>query len=216
MKSQAALSRPIESVAWIARARIVLDERCRMRPTTGERRLYVPLRIACELLAACCLLAASSEGASAALWLIVEPDSGAPGQTVQVRTIGDGAMGASSPGDSLPLFVNTAPSQQGISAADLSLVGTLTVDSSHNARGSFVVPSLRAGRYQLVLRCAVCGPTSAGRTLLPVGEFTITTSVPSTDTEALNGVGITPMVLVAMALGLTVVTMRVIAKRNPR
>lgn len=172
------------------------------------------LRAARVTVAASCLLVAYSESASAAVWLIVEPEIGAPGETVQVRTMGDGAMVASAPGESLPLYVSGAPSQQGSAAIDLTLVGGLTVDSSHNARGSFVVPSVRSGRYQLVLRCDACGPTSAGRTLLPVGEFTITTSVPSTDTEEPDGVRLIRLVLVSMGLGLTIVLLQMIARRS--
>jgi hypothetical protein len=179
-----------------------------------DREWVAPIRIVCEVLAACCLVAVYSRVAFAALWLVVEPDSGAPGETVQVRTFGDGAMAASAPGDSLPLFV-AGLTQWPFAEVDLTRVGTLTVDSSHNARGSFVVPSLRSGRYQLVLRCEACAPFSAGRTLLPVGEFTITASVPSTDTEELDGVSLIPTVLVSMGLGLTIVFLRVIAKRSP-
>jgi hypothetical protein len=172
------------------------------------------LRVARLIVAASCLVVAYSGSAAAAVWLIVEPDTGAPGETVQVRTMGDGAMVASAPGDSLPLYVSGTTSQQGLAASDLTLVGALTVDSSHSARGSFVVPSVRSGRYQLVLRCEACGPTSAGRTLLPVGEFTITSSVPSTDTERPDGVSLIPLVLVSMGLGLTIVLLQMIARRS--
>jgi len=177
---------------------------------------YEALRVARVIATASCLLVAYSGSASAAVWLIVEPDSGAPGETVQVRTIGDGAMAASAPGDSLPLYVSGTPSQQGSASTDLTLVGALTVDSSHNARGSFVVPSVRPGRYQLVMRCDTCGPTSAGRTLLPVGEFTVTTTVPRTDTERSDGVSLFPLMFVSMALGLTIVLLQMIAKRSRR
>ena len=174
------------------------------------------LQVARALAAASCLVLAYSGSASGAVWLIVEPDTGAPGETVQVRTIGNGAMAASAPGDSLPLYVSAPPSQQGSAAIALTLVGALTVDSSHDARGSFVVPSVRPGRYQLVLRCDACGPTSAGRTLLPVGEFTVTTSVPSTDTGRPDGVSLFPLTFVSMTLGLTIVLLQMIAKRSRR
>jgi hypothetical protein len=191
----------------------MMIELSRVTRVTSGRGVNAPLRIACGLLAACFLLAIDSGDAAGALWLTVEPDHGAAGDTVRVRTIGDGAMGAGSPGDSLPLFV-TGLSQQTFVETDLTRVGTLTVDASHNGVGSFVVPSVRSGRYQLVLRCDACAPTSAGRTLVPVGEFTVTASVPTTDTIQPDPVSLLPALLVSMGFGLTIVFIRAIAKRT--
>ncbi|HEY8115577.1 MAG TPA: hypothetical protein VIH70_04100, partial [Actinomycetota bacterium] len=138
----------------------------------------------------------SSGHAAAALWVTLDPTSGAPGETIRVRTAGQGAMAIARPGDAMSLYLRGGLPGSATEETPLE-VGQITVDSGLNGVGSFVVPALPAARYEVRLRCEPCAEFSFGNTLLWVADFTITAPMPSTDTEPTEDVTI-PAALVAL------------------
>ncbi len=113
--------------------------------------------------------------ASAALFLTLSKTSGPPGTSVKGHTGGTGAF----PGPMAPLptyFVSQAIADSVTSPNDprLVLVGQLQVDAHGDGIITFVVPSVPPGPFALMVSCPSCGPVSAGRVMLPVGEFQIT------------------------------------------
>lgn len=121
--------------------------------------------------------------AIAALFINLDPDRGPSGTLVAGRTMGDGAFEAAI--DPLPAFLVSDVTAGTVTTADdpsLVEVGKLVVDVAGNGRISFVVPTLDPGEYVLMIYCPPCAPTSAGRTMLPVADFTVTPSPPTTDT----------------------------------
>jgi hypothetical protein len=64
---------------------------------------------------------------------------------------------------------------------DLVRIGELVVDADGNGRLSFIVPEVDAGDYVVMAFCPACAPTSAGRSMLPIADFRVTLSAPTTD-----------------------------------
>jgi hypothetical protein len=122
-------------------------------------------------------LALGAETVRAALWLDFDPTSGPPGSTIAVRTHGHGAFGASPVGDAFPLYLVVDDSTD-----QLLRIGAVTVDIHHDGIGSFVVPEVAPGEYGSMIRCEPCAEHSAGRTLLPMGPFTVLSEAPNTAT----------------------------------
>ena len=123
------------------------------------------------------LLAGSAQ---AALWLLFSKTVAHPGESVVVRTAGNGAFrkaletGELRSGPPLRLFlVREAVADRVRSPADgrLVVVGRLAIDRRGNGRLRFSVPNLVAGSYTARLHCVPCASYSAGRTLLPVGPL---------------------------------------------
>jgi hypothetical protein len=129
-------------------------------------------------IAAALALGLAPAAVRAALWLTYDPPSGPPGTTVSVRTIGTGAFGLSNVGDSFPLYLVVDDAGD-----ELLRLGTLTVDSKHDGTGSFVVPDVSPGEHGVMVGCEPCAEFSNGRTLLPMGVFTVLAGVPSSSTS---------------------------------
>jgi hypothetical protein len=142
----------------------------------GRIRILTVVAVSIPVLAVALALAPPAVRAS--LWLTYDPPSGSPGTTVSVRTGGIGAFGLSNVGDVFPLYLVLDGSGN-----ELLRLGTITVDGNHDGSGTFVVPDVAPGEYGSVLRCEPCAEFSAGRTLLPMGLFSVLSAVPSTATR---------------------------------
>lgn len=120
---------------------------------------------------------------TAALFVILEPDHGPPGTEVTGRTPSSGAFaGLSEP---MPTYLVTRAAVDAVTNPDdaaLIEIGDLIVGADGNGRMSFVVPQVDPGDYVVMAFCAACAPTSAGRTMLPIAEFQVTSSAPNTET----------------------------------
>lgn len=122
--------------------------------------------------------------AIAALFLVLDRDSGPPGTRVAGRTGGNGAFATQV--DPLSTYlVSQAAANQVTSPNDPRLIkiGRLVVDAARNGRITFVVPQIDPGRYVVMVECPSCAQFSAGRTMLSVADFRVTASPPATDTE---------------------------------
>lgn len=118
------------------------------------------------------LLAAAT--VSAALFLILAPESGPPGTEVTGRTGGEGAL-PSAVGP-LPTYLVGEADLDGItSPGDPALVdiGQLLVDAEGNGSIRFVVPELDPGSYVVVVYCPACAAFSGGSVMAPVATFEV-------------------------------------------
>jgi len=129
-------------------------------------------------------VALAAAPAGAALFVVLEPASGAPGTGIIGRTGGQGALG-DSPDARIPLFlvaegvVGDLPGK--VDGADalttdgrLLPIGDLVGDPDGNGLLEFAVPELPPARYEVFAYCPSCEPYSFGRNLVPVGEFQVT------------------------------------------
>jgi hypothetical protein len=147
----------------------------------SRRRLFRLVTVGGLVLAS--LMPASE--AAASLWLVFSPASGPPGTTVVGRTGGQGSLVAIAP-VRLPVFMalgeRIAPDAEqetdlrALASAALLRVGTLEAGADGNGVVSFRVPAVRSGTHGLFLWCPPCSQFSAGRKVLPVGEFQVTAS----------------------------------------
>jgi len=119
----------------------------------------------------------------ASLVLILDSTSAPAGARVTGRTGGEGAF-ASQVDPLTTYLVASAVADQVTTPDDARLVeiGRLVVDAGGNGQIAFVVPRLDPGPYAVMVHCPSCAVTSSGRTMLPVADFRVTASVPSTDT----------------------------------
>lgn len=127
----------------------------------------------------------SAGRADAALFLVFSPDSGPSGILVRAVTGGEGALGSSTPvsvpipiylvpaagADAVPATAGSADQLERTSA--VTLIGSLRSDAAGNGSLTFRVPNLAPGRYVAVAFCTQCARYSAGRTVVPVGEFEV-------------------------------------------
>lgn len=113
-----------------------------------------------------------------AFWFNLDPSSGPPGTTVAGRSVGQGS-GTSAASTALPAYLVA----QGEHPESGTRLPDVIVDSAGNATVRFVVPNVPPGAYEVWVHCEPCGPTSGGRTDLPVAAFTVTLGPPATDTE---------------------------------
>ena len=149
-----------------------------MKHRLGGRASSVIALIVASVLS---LLAAGS--VSASLFVILEPAAGPPGTDVSGQTGGERAF--TSQLDPLPAYLVAAGAADAVATPDdphLVQIGELVVDASGNGRISFHVPVVEPGNYVLMVFCPSCAATSAGRSMLGVAEFRVTTAPPHTDT----------------------------------
>ena len=152
-----------------------------MQPSGSTRPTVVGAVIAAGLVS---LLAAATTSAS--LFLILKPTSGLPGTEVAGRTSGSRAFAAQV--EPLRTFLVTRTAADSVTSpndARLVGIGRLVIDAAGVGRISFLVPEVDPGDYTVVVFCPSCAPFSAGRTMLPVADFTVTSGSPSTDTVPL-------------------------------
>lgn len=120
------------------------------------------------------LLAAGT--VSAALFLILTPESGPPGTEVMGGTGGEGALpNAVGP---LPTYLVAEADADGVATPDdpaLVEVGQLVVDAEGNGSIRFVVPDLDPGTYVVIVHCPPCADFSAGSVMASVATFEVTT-----------------------------------------
>jgi hypothetical protein len=127
-------------------------------------------------------LAAST--AIAALVLVLDRDSGAPGIRVTGQTGGNGVFATQVDPLSTYLVSQTAADQvTSPNDPHLIKIGRLVIDAAGNGRITFVVPQVDPGSYVVMVQCPSCAQFSAIRTMLPVADFRVTASPPATDTE---------------------------------
>ncbi len=112
--------------------------------------------------------------ASASLDLILSVGSGSPGELVLARTGGRGAFATTN--TSYPTYL--VPTEEHVDdprdPSALAL-GAMVVDGSGNGWLAFEVPRVSPGDYVVMVHCPPCAPTSAGRSMLVVAEFRVTT-----------------------------------------
>lgn len=148
--------------------------------------------------------------ARASLWIEFDPPRAPSGGSVEGRTLGNGALRGVGERN-LPIFFFAARVKGPRSLHDERLVpiGDLSVDDSGNGVISFRVPELRTGKYHVIVHCRPCAASSAGRELLPVGEFKVQpgggadpASRASDRGAGSNDVSIWWLVLVVLLLGI--------------
>lgn len=136
-------------------------------------------RLTALMTAGFAVAAALAAPAGAALWLLFSQTTATPGDEVAVHTAGgaftawvrSGALRKAPP---LRLFLvraELADRINGIGDRRLIDLGRLTVDRRGVGSARFRVPNVRPGDYDVLLRCTLCAPRSAGRTLMPAGPF---------------------------------------------
>src|SRR5947207_1390525 len=126
----------------------------------------------------------SAGAAIAALFLVLDHDSGPPGTRVAGQTGGAGAFDTQV--DPLPTYLVSNDAANEVTSSNdshLIKIGRLVVDSARNGRITFIVPEVDPGSYVVMVECPSCAQFSAGRTMLPVADFRVTASPPATSTE---------------------------------
>lgn len=121
------------------------------------------------------VLAATTNTAGAALWLVFEPVQAVPGTTVVGATIGEGAA-PDAAGQQLPaLLVPSGRTVDDPSAGFVRRIGTVDVDADGNGTIRFDVPDIAPGSYALHIDCQSCSPpgsvhAGAFEVLAPLGR----------------------------------------------
>ena len=127
------------------------------------------------LLSVAAVAALAPGSAQAALFLVFSTTNAAPGDLVNARTGGEGALRlVRSDSTALRVFLAPAEEVDTITAPDdtrLVPLGRLRVDENGNGHLRFIVPNVPAGDYLTLTHCVRCAPYSAGRELLPTGPF---------------------------------------------
>jgi hypothetical protein len=160
-----------------------------MKPSEhhDEGGLRLPRRISPfgSLVAAALVSLLGTSTAAAALFLVLEPSSGRPGTEVTGQTGGNGAFVESV--EPLPTYLVARSTAGAVTEPDdsrLVEIGKLIVDAAGDGRITFDVPEVDPGKYSVMVFCPSCAPYSAGRTMLWVADFEVTSASPSTDTRA--------------------------------
>ncbi len=156
---------------------------------------------------------AVAQVATASLVLALTPSSGPSGTMVRGATIGSGAV-LLARNERLPLFlIPDAAANDVHDSSDRRLisVGELVVNDAGDGTASFAIPDVSPDAYTVMVYCEPCAPSSAGRTMLSVGELRVTPTLPGTDSEA-NWRGILVGLLLAIAAAATLV---VVKRRSP-
>ena len=151
---------------------------------------------------------------SASLFLVLTKTSGPADTVVQGRTGGNGAF--AKPVSPLPsYFVDQAASDSVTTADDarLVMVGLLAVDASGNGTITFVVPSVPPGPYALMVYCPSCAQYAAGRVMLPVADFTITSASANTATGP-RGLPLPTLLGLFLLVGSALIALRVRLRSN--
>jgi hypothetical protein len=153
--------------------------------------------------------------ASASLFLVLTEASGPAGTVVRGHTGGNQAFAQHvSP---LPTFFVDRGSVNSVTSPDdarLVRVGELVVDARGNGTITFAVPSLTPGPYALAVYCLTCAQYSAGRVMLPVADFTITSGSPNTATAGPEGSLATTVGVIVLACALCMLGLRTRSDRD--
>jgi hypothetical protein len=126
----------------------------------------------------------ASGTAVASLVLVLDRDSGPPGTRVTGRTGGNGAFATTV--DPVATYLVERPAADHVTSPNdthLIRIGRLIVDAARNGRITFIVPRVDPGSYVVMVRCRSCAQFSAGRTMIPVASFRVTSPLPATDVE---------------------------------
>lgn len=176
------------------------------------------VKVAVLVVGAVALLGALAWPAFGALWLELEPSAATPGSVVTGRTGGEGAFQSGS-GQTFDLFLFSGElseriwtaNEDGVSElpedppAEAIPLAELEVDSDGNRFTEFVVPSVAAGKYAVVLHCFGCGVRPGP--LAFMAELTVEPDAPRHSLPR-TGAGVGPPLfaaVLAVAVGLTVV-----------
>lgn len=130
---------------------------------------------------------------------------GAPGQRIEARKGGQGAMGDIK---TMPAFLTPpthVPSRRSLhSRMDVFSLGRIVANAEANGLLEFTVPEVKPGIYQIVVFCPECTSFSAGRSVLPVAPFRVvrTPLLPATGSSHPAPVGIALLVIALGALAL--------------
>jgi hypothetical protein len=124
----------------------------------GERRITLVLVV---LFVA--LLAPPARGA---LFMEFDPPRGRPGTIVTGRTAGEGALTGGT-GRRFLVYLDS------LETKDWIPIGHVAVDKRGNGTLEFEVPDVPGGKYTVLMSCPPCAPYSAGRTEVPIGDFTV-------------------------------------------
>jgi len=115
--------------------------------------------------------------AHGAVFLVLSVESGPPGTEVTGRTGGEGALMLAT--GAIQTFLVHADAASVTTPDDprLIAIGQLEVPANGNGTIMFTVPDIEPGAYELMVHCPVCADLSAGRSMLPVGEFEVTSEI---------------------------------------
>jgi hypothetical protein len=156
-------------------------------------------------LAALIAIAVAAGPAAASLWVVLDPAAAPAGARISGRTGGEAAF--STQLEPLPAYLVARSAADFVTARDdarLVSIGELVVDAARNGTIEFTVPAIAPGGYALVLWCPSCAPTSGGRSMVWVADFTVT-ATPATDTVSMlpRPTRADPLRVLAAALVLT-------------
>jgi hypothetical protein len=115
---------------------------------------------------------------SPSLFLLLKPASAPSGTEVDGRTAGSGAFTAGVEPLRAFLLAGTADAVTSPDDARLVEIGRLVVDAAGDGRISFRVPELEPSSYGVMVFCPSCAPTNAGRAMLWVANFEVTSASP--------------------------------------
>lgn len=128
---------------------------------------------------------------------------------VRRETVGKGAV-LLARNKRLPLFlIPDAAANDVHDSSDRRLIGVgeLIVNDAGDGTASFTIPAVSPGPYAVMVYCEPCAPSSAGRTMLSVGELRVSASAPSTDAET-SWRGILAGLLLAVVAAATLVLVK--------
>jgi hypothetical protein len=172
------------------------------------------------LLSVAAVAALAPGSARAALFLVFSTTNAAPGDLVNARTGGEGALRlVRSDSTALRVFLAPAEEVDTITAPDdtrLVPLGRLRVDENGNGHLRFIVPNVPSGDYLTLTHCVRCAPYSAGRELLVTGPFPGHFIV--LGSEGSGGFPVIPVAVGAGAVGFLVVVLGVawaLRRRRP-
>lgn len=111
-------------------------------------------------------LVALAPPAHAALFLEFDRPSAHPGTVVVGRTAGEGAL-AVGPGRAFPVYLDPFETKDRIP------IGHVIVDARGNGTLKFEVPDVPGGKYTVLMSCHPCAANSAGRIVVPLGDFRV-------------------------------------------
>src|SRR5687768_1143826 len=122
--------------------------------------------------------------ALAAFWIVLDRTSGPTGAVVHGRTLGSGSV-TLAPSRSLPMYLVKQDLTAQIDDPDderLIRLGELVVDANGDGTTTFAIPDVAPGRYDVLVHCEPCAPSSAGATMLYGADLEVSMTPPVTDT----------------------------------
>jgi hypothetical protein len=153
--------------------------------------------------------------AFASLFLILDVAAAPPGTVVHGHTPFADVTDATQ--STLRVFFAPARWSESIASPEdprLVPLGGLVVDAAGTGKLAFTVPRVPPGAYAVLVECQPCAPHSAGRVILPLADFRVTTALPATDTAPPSNGGTSArfagalVVIAGLAAGIAVASAR--------